>query len=187
MKLSDFEFIVDKIQSGAAGVLPTDTIYGIAASTDLPEAVERIYEVKGRPHDKPFIILISSIDQLRGFSITLNEAQIAALEKIWPGAVSVILPCPNEEFTYLHRGKQSLAFRLPHLTWLQELINATGPIIATSANQAGQVMPKSMDEIMRQLPGLEFYIDGPTNDEPSKLARLMDDGTIRLVVRTLND
>ncbi len=187
MNYLDFEFIVDRIRSGAAGVLPTDTIYGIAASTELPDAVERIYQVKGRPSHKPFIILISSIEQLKGFSITINQSQAEALEKIWPGPVSVILPCPNEEFTYLHRGKQSLAFRMPNLAWLQELINTTGPIIATSANKAGQAMPTTLDGIMLQLPGLEFYIEGPTSNQPSNLAKLMDDGSLRMIVRSHND
>lgn len=183
MQLSDFTFIIERIQAGSVCVLPTDTIYGIVAATDQPEPVERIYDIKGRPHNKPFIILISDLTQLSQFSIMLNEAQTDSLQKLWPGPVSVVLPCPHEEFTYLHRGQHSLAFRIPKLTWLRELINATGPVIATSANKAGMPASRNMTEIMRELPGADFYIEGPVSDAPSRLAGLRNDGSVEWLAR----
>lgn len=184
MLVSDLEFVIDKIQSGAVCVLPTDTVYGLVATTGSPEVVERIYMMKGRPYDKPFIILLSELSQLDGFDIKINDEQADSLAQLWPGPVSVILPCSDDAFAYLHRGKQSLAFRIPKLVWLQELIHKTGPVIATSANRSGFELSSDMNQIMRQLPKADLFIEGPVSSTPSRLVRLRVDGTVEELKRT---
>ncbi len=184
MQMSDLEFLTDKIQNGAICVMPTDTIYGLVATADQPDVVERIYNIKGRSYDKPFIILISELSQLHAFSIELNEQQIEALEKIWPGPVSIILPCREESLSYLHRGVNSLAFRMPDRLWLREIIHKTGPVIATSANRAGKPISSDINQIMQQLRDVDVYIEGPVNDAPSKLGKLHEDGSIEWIKRS---
>lgn len=182
--MTDFTFLAEKISSGAICVLPTDTVYGLVATTDQPEIIEKIYDMKGRSSNKPFIILISDISQLDTFLIDITDKQTASLNKLWPGPVSVILPCPDESFAYLHRGVKSLAFRVPDQLWLRELINKTGPIIATSANKSGLPLYQNINEIMKQLPKADFYIEGKVGNSPSRLAKIDKDGSIEWVERS---
>ncbi|MBI5765819.1 L-threonylcarbamoyladenylate synthase [Candidatus Falkowbacteria bacterium] len=107
------EEIINILKDGGIGILPTDTIYGLVGRALDPETVERIYEVRKRRPDKPFIILISSIADLKLFNIKINKKTKTILKKYWPGPVSIILPCSDEKFYYLHRGTKTLAFRLP--------------------------------------------------------------------------
>lgn len=176
MPEQDTAMVIKKIKSGKIGVIPTDTVYGLVADAMQPVGIERIYTIKNRSADKPFIILINDIRQLRQFNIVLSAAQSVSLTKLWQNPVSVILPCPHNAFHYLHRGYESLAFRLPTTIWLKDLIQLTGPIVATSANVSGQAASQDLNEIKKLLAGLDFYLEGVTNTEPSRLARLDDTG-----------
>ena len=173
-----------KIISGQVGILPTDTIFGIVGSALNPSAIERIYSIKGRPDNKPFITLISGYEQLSLLELSLNPAQLSALRNVWPGPNSVIISCESEEMSYLHRGAKSIAVRMPDNKELLELIRLTGPIVATSANVAGQPTPTKLEVIMNQLRGLDFYIDGQVGDKPSSLYKLHDDGSLQEINRS---
>lgn len=122
------------LKSGAVGVLATDTLYGLVGSALNPETVEKIYELKQRNKNKPLIILISEIGDLEIFDVKLTSELKQKLREFWPGPVSVILPCSSEKFKYLHRGGNSLAFRLPNKPDLINLLKQTGPLVAPSAN-----------------------------------------------------
>lgn len=176
MNQEQLQELIANIKAGQTGVMPTDTIYGIVASVKFPEAIERIYELTGRPKDKPFIVLVADPSGLDEFKIEVSEAQQESLDRLWPGPVSVILPCPSAEMEYIHRGKQSIALRVPDLPWLESLLKETGPIIATSANPPGQPTPDNLPEIKQSLPGLDFYVEGQVSDTPSKLVKLDPDG-----------
>lgn len=163
--------------------MPTDTIYGIIASTKFPDVIERIYKATGRPQNKPFIILVSDLSQLSGLKIEINDAQMQTLSQLWPGPVSAILPCSSEEMRYIHRGKKSIAVRMPDLEWLRHLIDQTGPIVATSANVSGEPTPDNLADIKNSLPNFDFYIDGPVGDKPSELVVIDSDGLLEWLER----
>jgi L-threonylcarbamoyladenylate synthase len=122
-------------------------------------------------------------EQLPVLELKLNQQQLNSLNKVWPGPTSVIIDCESEEMAYLHRGAKSLAVRMPDNKDLLELIRMTGPLVATSANVAGQPTPTRLEDIRQQLPGMDFYIDGNAGAEPSALMRLNEDGTIQRVNR----
>jgi L-threonylcarbamoyladenylate synthase len=117
-------------------VLPTDTIYGIVGCAMSKKVVERIYKIKGRDENKPFIVLITSYKDLRIFGVKIDEQQAKILAKFWPGKVTVVLPCLSNKFEYLHRGEKSIAFRMigPKNKNLFNLLKKVGPIVAPSAN-----------------------------------------------------
>lgn len=121
-------------------VIAIDTLYGIVGRAFSESVVERIYEVKGRDENKPFIILIPTIETLKDFGIVLSEKETEKIETLWPGSVTIILPLPLdriERFSYLHRGTKTLAFRMPDKSELIELLKETGPLVAPSANPQG--------------------------------------------------
>lgn len=159
------------IAKNGVGIIPTDTLYGLVGRAQDREAVERIYRLKGRQPNKPLIVLISSLDDLSKFKVKADAKTKKVLEKYWPGKVSVILPCPNQEFEYLHRGTKTLAFRLPDYPELIHLITQTGPLVAPSANPEGLPPAKNIKEA-REYFGDEvdfYYAKGILKSLPSTL------------------
>ncbi len=162
------------LQSGGVGVIPTDTIYGIVGSALDFETVARIYKLRKRNLKKPMIILIASVDGVSLFGIEPDVKTKRILKKLWPGKVSVILPCKLKEFEYLHRGTKQLAFRLPKLKWLRELLEETGPLVVPSANFEGEPPAKTIREAKKYFGNkIEFYIDaGRLESKPSTLVKI---------------
>lgn len=152
------------------GIIPTDTIYGLVGPALSKKEVERIYKVKKRGTKKPFIILISSIKDLELFKIKIDKDAENILKKLWPGKVSVILPCPYKKFEYLHRGTKNLAFRLPRKKQLIKFIRKYGPLVAPSANPEGLPPANSIREAKEYFGDrIDFYISGSINDKPSTI------------------
>lgn len=129
--------------------MPTDTIYGIVGSAMKRKTVERIYRLRKRNPKKPFIILISSARDLAKFGIRSDARVKAFLNKVWPGPVSVILPCLTPKFRYLHRGTKTLAFRVPKPKATRALLEKTGPLVAPSANVEGKPPARNIGEAIR--------------------------------------
>ena len=163
--------VVERIKAGCIGVIPTDTIYGIVCSALQLDSVEKIYSLKQRSSHKPVIVLISSISDLKLFDISVEEG---SLESYWPGPTSIILSCPNEKFSYIHRGTDSIAFRLPDNGDLLNLLSKTGPIVAPSANPEN--LPPALDvnearEYFKD--NVDFYINGGVlESKPSTVIRI---------------
>lgn len=177
---TEWKKVAEQIKYGAVGILPTDTIYGVAASVFSPASIERIYEAKGRELSKPFIILISNVDQLKDLGIRVELSN--GLKAYWPGPISVIFPA-DDTLAYIHRDTNSLAVRLPDAAHLRQLIEVTGPIVATSANKSGEEYISDMKLIKSKLPSLDFYLDGTVGDTPSRLARMNENGDIEWLKR----
>lgn len=170
---------IETLKKGGVAVIATDTIYGVVASAKNEAAVLRVYAIKGRAPEKPCIILISSIDDLAAFGTAPNAAQRATLERVWPGPLSVILPCTDSTYTYLHRGTQSLAFRLPADEMLRALLTETGPLIAPSANPQGAEPATTIEEAQNYFGDqVDCYADaGVRVGKPSRLISVAEDGT----------
>lgn len=160
-------------------ILPTDTLYGILGRAESKKAVERIYEIKGRDENKPFIVLVTSQEQIKNFGIKINAQQVKFLEKIWPGKVSVILPCPLAKWKYLHRGEKSIAFRMigPRNKNLFNLINKTGALVAPSVNTQGEKPAETIREAKNYFKDkIDLYINaGRKVSPPSTLIKFEGD------------
>ncbi|MDQ3089680.1 MAG: L-threonylcarbamoyladenylate synthase [bacterium] len=167
------ENISNLLIKGGVGIIPTDTLYGLVGKSEILETVERIYKLRLRDIDKPCIILISSIEDLEKFDIELTESEKRFIidNKIWPGKVSIVLPCSNPDFTYLHKGKNSIAFRVPATKELRDLIEKTGPLLAPSANIQGEPPAKNIISAKKYFEdSVDFYVDGGEIDSlPSTL------------------
>ncbi len=162
------------LRSGGIGILPTDTLYGIVGRAESKEAIARIYQVKQRNLKKPLIVLISSFLDLKKFGIKLGAEEKKRLERFWPGKVSVILPSASRKFSYLHRGRKSLAFRLPKKKRLLELIKKTGPLVAPSANPEGKPPAQTIKEARNYFGRkVDFYVSaGKLKSPASTLIKL---------------
>ena len=163
--------------------MPTDTIYGMVASALDKKAVMKVYELRKRSPEKPFIILISSYGGLDLFGVRLSAKQKSVLEKIWPGKASVILDCDLEKFKYLHRGTKTLAFRFPDKNDLIGLLKETGPLIAPSANFEGEPPALTIKEAENYFGDkIDFYEDaGKLESLPSTLVKIDSAGKLEVL------
>jgi len=145
------------LQSGAVGVMPTDTILGVVGSALRPEVVERIYRLKKRDRDKPLITLIGSYSDLSRFHLDISPKLARFLTQIWPGPVTVIFPLKGKSYQYLSKDG-GISLRLPKEKWLRDVLNQTGPLIATSANLEGEKEAESIEEAFTYFRGgIDFY------------------------------
>jgi len=168
--------LITSLKKGELSILPTDTLYGIHTPALNKESVENVYKIRNRAPEKPFIILIGSIDQLKLFKIKVDDKTNEILKKYWPGKVSIVLPCPYKEFEYLHRGTNSLAFRFPNIKELTTLLLKTGPLISTSANPEGMPYAKTIKEAKEYFGDkINNYIDqGEIDSLPSTVIKIQN-------------
>lgn len=185
------EDIADILKRGGIGVIPTDTLYGIVGSALLRETVERMYEVRHRSPDKPCIILLHDGKNIEQFGIPAEKGVGKVAQGYWPGKVSIVLALPElptptlpskeagvetirEKFSYLHRGTNALAFRVPDDDELRELLKETGPLVAPSANPEGKLPALTIEEAKKYFgKSADFYVDaGLLESEPSTLIEI---------------
>jgi L-threonylcarbamoyladenylate synthase len=173
---------INILKNGGVAVLPTDTIYGLSALALNKNAVQKIYDLKGRDENKPFIIAISSIKDLKKFNIYLNEKISDFLKNIWPNPVTVVLPIKNKNFEYLTHGSNSLAFRIPNYQPLLEILEKTGPLISTSANTSGNPPAKNIEEAKEYFGNsVDFYLDAGVLDNPPSTVIEIKDNKINIL------
>ena len=184
--------LIEVLKNGEVAVMPTDTIYGIVGQAQNVPTVHRIYNLKKRNPDKPCIILISDVHQLEEFSISLSREQKNKLKEYWsfnsaqafqPTPTSIIFDCKNEKLSYLHRGTETLAFRLPSSQALRDLLALTGPLIAPSANPEGLPSAKNIAGAKKYFAdSVDFYLDGgEISGNASRVIKLHKDGTVDIL------
>lgn len=162
------------LKGGGLAVIPTDTVYGLVARANDQAAVQRLYELKNR-ENKPGTIIAASIDQL--VDLGIPRRYLTAVEQFWPGAVSVVIPC-GPELKYLHQGKYSLAVRIPSDHEVLKLLEQTGALLTTSANQPGKPSANTIDEAEAVFGDqVDLYQDGGNLSErqASTVIRIIDD------------
>lgn len=152
------------IRSGGLVAIPTDTVYGLAADPFAPDAVDHIYVVKGRPENKPIIILISSWEEAKKFAYITEEAEMLA-RAFWPGALTIVLkkkPCVSDSLT---AGGDTVGLRCPGSAVARAVIKAAGGGVgAPSANLSGRPSSSCAEDVLRDLEG---RIDAVVDDGPS--------------------
>ncbi len=166
-------------------VIATDTIYGLVAPALDRGAVEHLRAIRRKAIDKPLIILISGPADLGKFGIRTTPRLKKTVSKFWPGPTSIILPLPKtviKKLAYLHRGTDTLAFRLPAKKSLRQLLRATGPLVAPSANLPNQPPARTIAEAKKYFGNkVATYLDGGRLDgKPSTLIAI-DGGEVKIL------
>lgn len=168
------EELGQKIKNGEVAVIPTDTIYGIVGSALKSKTVEKIYKLRKRTSSKPMIILIESKDQISALGVKLSSNQLKTLFSLWPNPLSIVVDIKSQSLNYLHRGMNSLAFRMPDNEFLLKLLKISGPIVAPSANFEGEAAALTQTDAENYFKDhVAFYIDGgELKSKPSTVAKL---------------
>lgn len=124
--------------------IPTETVYGLAARASSPNAIKKIFIIKGRPTEHPLILHIAKIQDLPLWSSELsNDAHVLA-EKYWPGPLTLVVRRNNKVCDEITGGRDTVAIRCPsHPITTELLIRLGDAIVAPSANRFGKVSPTS--------------------------------------------
>ncbi len=169
--LSDSQLIAS-LQKSAVGVLPTDTVYGLVGRAADEAAVAKLYKLKGREH-KPGTVIAANIDQL--VELGIPRRYLTAVAQFWPNPISIEVP---HSISYLHQGTGRQAFRIPKDPKLQALLQKTGPLLTSSANQPGKPPANTIQQAKGYFgEKVDFYVEGGdlTGRQPSTLIRMVDD------------
>lgn len=161
-----------ELDAGGVVVIPTDTVYGIAARLDRPEAIKRLFKLKGRPQSKPIALLVPDLET----AAALGEftPQVFERAKEWPGALTLVLmaatPLPE-----LGGKGTTVGLRIPDHEWTLALLRRCGPLAATSANPTGAATGVTVEDVIGDLgDGPDLYVDGgPLDALPSSVVSMV--------------
>jgi L-threonylcarbamoyladenylate synthase len=150
------------IERGGLVVLPTDTVYGLAARADDPAAVKRVCEVKGRDAGKALVVMISSSEEAAQLIAPEERQQLARLASLWPGPLTLVVRASDVPWgRNVAPASTRLGMRIPANPFLLKLLHLTGPLAVTSANMAGGRASSSFRDMDRDLlAGVDLAIDG---------------------------
>lgn len=154
--------IVTVLEGDGLVALPTDTVYGLAADIFSEAALERLLQVKARPHDKPIPIFIAGIDDLGGIAPDVPEAAWRLARRFWPGPLTLILNASPHIPDAITAGTRTVGVRVPNLPLIELILKALDhPITGTSANKSGGPNPLTSKDVMRELRDrFDLLVDG---------------------------
>lgn len=139
------------LQKGEVVAFPTETVYGLGADAWDPDAIRKIYRIKGRPADNPLIIHLHHPDQVHEFASQLPREAEKLMSACWPGPLTLILPKKPEVPDILSAGLPTVALRIPRHPLALELIRRAGPLAAPSANLSGRPSPTRAEHVFHDL------------------------------------
>ncbi|MCB0390064.1 MAG: threonylcarbamoyl-AMP synthase [Bdellovibrionales bacterium] len=140
--------------------IPTETVYGLAARIDRPEAIEKIFRIKERPSFDPLIVHVSSIEQAKLYANEWTEIHQKLASQFWPGPLTLVVSKNDKVSTVITSGLDSVGLRYPQHLLTLSLINKIGvPLAAPSANKFGKTSPTTAQHVKESLPEVEI-LDG---------------------------
>ena len=150
------------ICAGGLVAVPTETVYGLAGNGMDEKAVEKIYEVKGRPAIKPLSLMVASPEEIGKFAVEVPDAAKALAEKFWPGPLTIVLKANSDIPEIVRAGGDTIGLRCPdHALTLKALREAGVPFAAPSANLSGAPSPKTAGDVLKVFDGvIDAVIDG---------------------------
>jgi L-threonylcarbamoyladenylate synthase len=174
------------LREGSVVAIPTDTLYGLAASVFRPEAVERVFTAKQRPAEARVPVLIATAADLPLLAAKVPRDAWKLIDRFWPGALTLAFTARRTLPQVLTRGGQTVAVRVPAARTTLRLLEALGePVVGTSANLSGSPPAVTAEEVLAQLSG---RIDAVLEDDavvaggpPSTVVDLS--GEIPVIVR----
>lgn len=174
------------IERGELVVLPTDTVYGVAANAFDPEAVKRLLDAKGRGRDAPPPVLIATLDSFEALAEQIPPEARALAEAFWPGGLTIILPARSSLDWDLGDTGGTVALRMPANLVTRELLRETGPLAVSSANLSGQPAAMTAADAERMLgDSIAVYLDAGESGQDYADAAVGTGSTIVDVTATL--
>lgn len=158
-----YEQAVDILNSGGIVAFPTETVYGLGAIATDEQAVQRIFEAKGRPSDNPLIVHIGNQSDIEKYATDIPEIADRLMKAFWPGPLTLIMKKkPGVIADVVTAGLSTVAIRMPdHPIALALLRKLDQPLAAPSANRSGKPSPTEADHVYHDLIGrVPLILDG---------------------------
>ena len=154
-----------RLAAGEVIAFPTETVYGLGADASNPQAVAKIFALKGRPSDHPLIVHVASIAGLGEWGSEVPPMAFALAERFWPGPLTIIVKRSSRVPDAVTGGQDSVGLRCPSHPMAQELLRefarvGSGAIAAPSANRFGHVSPTTADHVRDEFGAGLFILDG---------------------------
>ncbi|WP_437582300.1 L-threonylcarbamoyladenylate synthase [Paramicrobacterium sp. CJ85] len=172
---------------GELVVLPTDTVYGIAADAFNPAAVQRLLDAKGRTRQQPPPVLVPGTDTLTALASVVPPLVSELVDAFWPGGLTIILPAQASLVWDLGETEGTVALRMPDHEITLEILRETGPLAVSSANKTTMPAATTCEDALEMLgDDVEIYLDaGQGNTVASTIidatALTTDDGLARVL------
>ena len=148
------------LHNGGLVAFPTDTVYGLGALAFDGAAVESIYAAKDRPVEKAIPVLLGSADDLTKVADYVPEMALTLAARYWPGPLTLVVP-KHPDLPEAVSAAPTVGVRVPDHAAARALLQAAGPLAATSANLSGQPSPSTAEEVLAQLGGrIPLILDG---------------------------
>jgi L-threonylcarbamoyladenylate synthase len=163
------------LRSGGIVVVPTDTVYGLAARPDVPVAVQAVYRAKGRPAGMHLPVLAASAEQVRALGVAFGAAASVLAARWWPGPLTLAFAFePGAARPDWLAGREEVAVRVPDHAFVRALVRETGVLVVTSANPHGAATPLTAEAASASLgTAADLVVDGgPLTETPSTLVNL---------------
>jgi len=157
----DINEIKTIISLGGVIAFPTDTVYGLACDFFNIDAISRIYEIKGRPHNMPLIAMIPRALDIHKVAVNASADVEELANTFWPGALTMILTAkPILPKLAIAHGT-TIGVRIPNHALALEILNSCNPLATTSANPSGWPAPDNVGDVIEHLDGrVDIIIDG---------------------------
>jgi L-threonylcarbamoyladenylate synthase len=151
---------IARLRSHQLIAFPTDTVYGLGAALDSPEAIEQLYTVKGRDSAKAIAVLVGDAAALSAVASDLSQSARLLAQNFWPGPLTLVVPrrpgLPDNLSSL-----PTIGVRMPNHPVALSLLNRSGPLAVTSANRSGAANTTTAQEVFSQLGGLiALILDG---------------------------
>ena len=186
----NIERIVEVINSGGLVITPTDTIYGIMGDALNEDVIRRVYSAKKRSYSKPLILLMSSIDMIKEYTLDISDKEMDLMNKFYPGCMTILLKRNSKVDGMICNNGEFVGVRIPDDENLLSIINKLGrPVFSTSCNISGNDVIRSIDEIDEEiLSKVKYVYDGGYIDSiSSTVVRIENDEVVILREGNLSD
>jgi len=157
----DIAAAVAALRAGELVAFPTETVYGLGADARNPEALRKVYALKGRPSTHPLILHVLSADDLKDWVSDIPAAARTLASRFWPGPLTIVLPRSTRVSDELTGGQDTVAIRVPAHPVARALLAAFGSgIAAPSANRYGRVSPTRASHVREEFPKDLLVLEG---------------------------
>ena len=175
----DLDEVASELRHGRVMVIPTDTVYGLAAAPGHPSGIEAIYALKGRPAQMPLPMLAADLEDVLSLLGQLPPAAVVLARRFWPGALTLVVPAPEALANAVGSLDGTVGVRVPALGVARRLLARSGPLAVTSANRHSEPPCQSAEEaraLFFEGPEPLGILDcGPSSDAPSTVAAVRGD------------
>ena len=165
----------DWLRGGGVAVLPTDTVYGLAARPADGDAVQAVYRMKGRPEGMHLPVLAASVAHVRALGVAFTPGAETLARHWWPGPLTLAFGfAPQLDRPAWLDGRAEVAVRIPDHDFLRALLERTGVLVVTSANPHGAPTPRTAHDVGARLgSAVDLVVDGgELHDVPSTLVNV---------------